>query len=43
MPFNFDLENIVLQNKTRDMLPFFSTTMLRVKCCKLKQEQSETA
>ena len=43
MPFNFNLENIVLQKKTRDMSPSISTTMLRVKYCKHSNPKASKA
>ena len=31
MPYNLNMENIIVHNKTHDMLPSISSTILRVK------------
>ena len=32
MPYNLNIENIIIHNKTRDMLPFIFSTILHVRC-----------
>ena len=32
MPYNLNMENIIIHNKTRDMPPSISSTILHVRC-----------
>ena len=40
MPYNLNMENIIVHNKTHDMLPSISSTILRVKYSELANSKS---